>query len=89
MPLLLLRFVCPLLPPGTQQKIYLNPKDQRRWELLLQGLGLFLPGVFAGQEQRDPQVSGTCARLHFCAVAGGAEKCLVEVWHARKPSFPL
>lgn len=65
MPLLLLRFVCPLLPLGTQQKIYLNPKDQRRRELLLQGLGLFLPGVFAGQGQRDPQVSETCTLLRF------------------------
>lgn len=52
--------MCPPLPLGTQQKIHLNPKDQRRRELLLQGLGLFLPGVFAGQGQRDPQVSGAC-----------------------------
>lgn len=50
--------MCPPLSLGTQQKIHLDPEDQRRRELLLQGLRLFLPGVLAGQEQRDPQVSG-------------------------------
>lgn len=47
----------PLSPAGTQQKVHRHPQDQGGWELLLPGLGLLLPGVSAGQEQGDPQVS--------------------------------
>lgn len=47
----------PLSPTGAQQKVYRHPQDQGGRELLLPGLGLLLPGVSAGQEQGDPQVS--------------------------------
>lgn len=51
-----------LSPAGTQQKVHRDPQDQGRWELLLPGLGLLVPGVSAGEEQGDPQVSAAPGR---------------------------